>query len=458
MFDRLTKVLRLALAAAVVVAGVSSLALAAGFFTNGVPPAGGTQYPSTIPLTGNETIPADTNLLSGQNPASEAITTNQLAAFGQSQPALNNLIIGGDATTNLFQRATTGASETTTYAYGGPDRWAYWSGTGTAMTVSQSTTAASLPAGYGDSFRMQRTAAQTGVVQMCMAQEITTANSLQLAGTPVELDFHAYTGANFSPAAPFNMTAYIVYGTGTDEGMQKLAYGLNAGGGGSVGWTGQANATAAVISLGGVSTLGRYAAVANIPATATEVGVALCYTPVGTAGTTDAIYFSGIQLVRNNALASYVNATVGYNALTTNTATNTTIQATAFQRRNSQFEAWLQYGYYYRVNEVDTAGAVQSPAGVYDTTTTCSVDFRLPAPMFRTPTADLGNLSATTFKINPTTTAVVLATPFALLQVGASTTTDGVMSFKTTSETANTMCVLQSTASGAGYFGFTSEL
>src|ERR1700682_3523822 len=82
---------------------------AAGFFTNGVPTAGGTQYPSTIPLTGNETVPADTNLAQGLNPASEGITTAQLAAFGNANGAKANFLIGGDATTNLFQRATTGA-------------------------------------------------------------------------------------------------------------------------------------------------------------------------------------------------------------------------------------------------------------------------------------------------------------------------------------------------------------
>ena len=45
-----------------------------------------------------------------------------------------NWLIGGDATTNLFQRATTGSSVTTTLTYGGPDRWAYWSGTNTCSS------------------------------------------------------------------------------------------------------------------------------------------------------------------------------------------------------------------------------------------------------------------------------------------------------------------------------------
>lgn len=59
----------------------ATAAFAAGMLTNGLPVAGGTQYPSTIPLTGLETIPADTNLTGGLNPASEAITTKQLSQY-----------------------------------------------------------------------------------------------------------------------------------------------------------------------------------------------------------------------------------------------------------------------------------------------------------------------------------------------------------------------------------------
>ncbi len=233
---------------AALAAALSSASFAAGMFPG---------YPApTLPLTGNESVPADTELPGGQNPQTVLIPAMTLAGYMGSLPSKANVLIGGDATTNLFQRGTTGASQTTTVAYGGPDRWAYWSGTGTAMTVSRDSTAADLPSNYQYAFKMARTASQTGVIQMCMAQEIESANAYQFAGQTAELDFHAVTGANFS-AAGANMTAYIVTGTSTDEGMQKLAWGLNAGGGGSTAWTGQTNATAAVISLGAVSTAGR---------------------------------------------------------------------------------------------------------------------------------------------------------------------------------------------------------
>jgi hypothetical protein len=68
-------------------------------------------------------------------------------------------------------------------------------------------------------------------------------------------------------------------------------------------------------------------------------------------------------------------------------------------------------------------------------------------------------MSATTFKVDVSAVSapVVLATPFALLQVGASTTTSGVVSFKTTAETQFLLCTLNSTAAGAGAFAFNAE-
>src|SRR5258707_41543 len=225
--------------------------------------------PSSVPIVGSaDLVPVVPN---GQASAQGSwVSAPILAGYVGSQPTKGNALIGGDATTNLFQRATSGASVTTTVTYGGPDRWAYWSGTSTAMTVSRTSTSGDVPAGYLYAHKMARTSGQTGVVQMCMLQEIESANVYQFQGQTAELNFNAFTGANFS-AASSNMTAYIIYGTGSDQGVAgsaSVAYGLNAGGGGSGGWTGQANATAAGISLGGVSTAGRHGAGAAHPTAA----------------------------------------------------------------------------------------------------------------------------------------------------------------------------------------------
>ena len=257
--------------------------------------------------------------------------------LGIGSPSRGNALIGGDATTNLWQRGTAGtglSSATATYT-GSADRWAYFTGASTEFKVIRSSTAADLPAGYQYAFKFQRTASQTGVIQSCMIQIVESVNSYQFQGATAELDFHAYTGANFS-AASANMTAYIITGTGTDEGLSSLVAGS---------WTGQATATTAVISLGAVSTAGRYAAIVNIPAATTEIAVELCYKPVGTAGANDYIAFAGVQLVRNPANASFNNTTVGYSSTTAN------LTLAAFERRSQAIETVLQQRYYYRITE-----------------------------------------------------------------------------------------------------------
>lgn len=96
---------KLLLAALAVVSLGILPALAAGFFTQNLPPvfpAGttgnqnnlngvsiGTGY-TTLPLVGTELIPADTNLSAGLNPQSEAISVDQLRTYVQTPSALTS--------------------------------------------------------------------------------------------------------------------------------------------------------------------------------------------------------------------------------------------------------------------------------------------------------------------------------------------------------------------------------
>lgn len=435
--------LRHAFVGATLLAGVCAAALPA--FAGGL---WSTLPAPVIPMSGNEVLPCDTELANGANPQTEGCTVNNIAALANSGPSRGNAIIGGDFTTNLWQRSTSGTATTSgTPAYDSADRWAQWStSAGAQVTVSRSSASTDIPPAYQYAMKVAHTNTTAG--QVCVGQEIASINSYQFQGSTAELDFHAYTGAGFT-GANANMTAYIVYGTGSDEGIAKMAYTVNPLSGTASGWAGGAQAAAAVVNLGAVSTAGRYGVVANIPATATEIGVALCWTAT-VADTNDYIAFDGVQLIRNNANAAIASATVGYSS---NVA-----QLVGYDRRQASVEAQLQYSYYWRINEVDTANVIQGPGGYYDTTTTCSIAFSFPSPMRAAPTADVTGLSATTFKIAPTTTPVVLATPFGLLQVGSTSTTIGAMSFKTTAETQFVNCDLVSTAAGAGYFGFSAEL
>lgn len=375
----------------------------------------------------------------GNQYAPASLLGNYSASLGGNNPT--NLLIGGDSTTNLYQRGTTGSSVTTTLTYGGPDRWAYWSGTGTAMTVSRTTTAADLPTSltYRSGFKMARTSGQTGVVQMCMMQVVESANAYALSGQTAEIDFHATAGANFS-AANSQMTVYLITGNGADEAASTAAFNLNAGGGGSSLWTGQVNTGVAVTLVAGNN---RYTVGIPAPAGTTEAAVALCFTPVGTAGTNDYIAFSGIQLTPNSALTAAAG-TAGV-ALVNDT------RAKSFARRSQQQETALQQRYFYRLTETAAIAPVAPCAAVDTTHTNCLV--QVPVNMriapaialangFATPTsttqATLG--ACTTLSAATTVTSTVASINTALINCAATTVpAAGVASFLYSNNGAGTI-------------------
>jgi hypothetical protein len=408
----------------------------------------GAAFAQTIPLpyvTSVQPTDAFQDIVGGVPSAqNKYVSGATLAGFANGQPgavdSFNNVIVGGDATTNLFQRGTTGASQTTTVAYGGPDRFAYWSGASTAMTVSRTSAATDVPSqDYEYAFKMARTSGQTGVVQMCMAQEVESVNSYALQGQTVELDFHAIQGANYSGG---NIQAYIIYGTGTDDGMAKLAFGLNGGGGGSSGWAGQANAVAGSIAINSSTApaLNRYTVVGNIPVTATEVGIAICYTPTGTAGTNDYVAISGIALMRNASQSAYAG--------TANLSSSTL--ALSFPRRPLAVETALQYRYYYQITD---SPASTVPVTLCQATTTSAVvcPIQFPVPMRAAPTA---TASATTaFGDTATAGAPTACTAFAVVasstsvQAGKVTCTAGA----TTTAGGSSQLVYEATGANVNF-------
>lgn len=379
------------------------------------------------------------------------VNSATLANYSQSQPGGNaeNAIIGGDAGTNLFQRATTGSSVTTAVTYGGPDRFAYWSGTATAMTVSKTTTAGDLPAGltFNAGFKMARTSGQTGVVQVCMMQVVESVNAYAFSGATAEIDFHATAGATFT-GANSGMTAYLISGTAADEGAVNAAFGLNAGGGGGAGWTGQVN-TGVAVTISTTNT--RYSVVAPVPSGAKEVAVALCWTPVGTASTNDYIAFAGIQLTRNASLTS-----VAGSAGAVLSANDT--RAKSFARRTQALETAMQQRYAYAINEASiTAGAIAVGGGTaLGTSTTCSANVRFPQTM-RVAPSYANALSAATFKlVSASQAATALSTPFSATLV-ANSVDSASINFTTTGMTAKDSCELVS-AAGVGQMLWTAEL
>lgn len=355
--------------------------------------------------------------------------------FGAGSPTRNNAIIGGDATTNLWQRGTAGTATTSaTPAYDAPDRFAQWStSAGAGIQVSRDSASTDIFSGYQYSFKVAHTNTTAG--QICVGQEVESVNSYQYQGTTAEFDFHAYVGAGYTGAA--TLTAYIVYGTGTDDGIGKMAFTVNAAGT-SPGWAGGALATSAVIPLSTISTGGRFAAIGSIPATATEIGVAICYT-AGTTSTNDYVALAGLQLVRNTANAQFANTGVGYLSGATPNLT-----LASFERRPMTVEATLQYRYYWAWGETVSGeeAAPGSCTAFSATVAICTVP--LPVQMRINPVA-----AGTTCTIG-TLKRTVAGAATALSAFAASTTTTyAVVSG------ANALACIATVASGdtAGFSG-----
>ena len=341
------------------------------------------------------------------------VTASQLGAYSQTLAGGNadNAIVGGDFNQNTWARGTTSATINTTAAYG-PSDFFLWSGTSTNLVATQQTGAADILPASGILASARVTRSSTGVVQSCIAQEVESSVATRLAGTTAEFSFYALAGSGFS-AASSNLAVYIVTGTSTDEGSSKMAYGINALGGGGSAWAGSA-------VLGGTSgylipittVMTRYGVAAPIPATAKEVGVAICWTPVGTSPSNDYVDLANIQLVANPALTG-IAGTAGV-ALNAND-----VRLKSFVRRQTQAEIAVQQRYVYAVSEPATAVGVGF-SGNAVTTTTCNTSLAFPviqraAPTF---TAFGTALSASTWKINYAATSTTLATTFYVTTTG----------------------------------------
>lgn len=195
------------------------------------------------------------------------------------QPTPVNLLDNGAF--NVSQRGTATVSSITTTAKYLQDRWAVYAGTATSSSIGNTT---SVPATFLNGVQVQRTSGQTGVLPVCLVQEIPTSTVDAIAGQPVAFSAWLKAGGNFS-AANSLVTIKVSTGTGTDEGLATLISG----------WTGAAStSTTQAIT----TSWARYGWTTTIPASATEAAVQICFTPVGTAGTADYFQATGIQLNR----------------------------------------------------------------------------------------------------------------------------------------------------------------
>lgn len=329
---------------------------------------GGSICAQTIPagppaITGNESMPADTN--ASGNPATVTITTGMLAGTGQG--SMRNLLVGGDFFTNPFQRGTSFASLTPTTAAMTADRFFVYS-SGNTVTVAKKTTGADIAAASGilASLQVNRPSG-TDVTPICVGQVLPATETENLLGRNAVLSFFGLNGAAMSGAngAVQVSIAYATAadsatpGTNTDAFAKSTITGYTAVTALSPNTTGSVASAVATIPLS--TTWTRYAVYGAIPTTATSVGVKICYTPVGTGGATDFFDIARVQLEATNQ-----------------------VSAGGFSHRPPALEKTLAQAYSWVLTE--TNGAVY-PGGVLCTATANAwIALQPPVPLRITPT------------------------------------------------------------------------
>jgi hypothetical protein len=204
--------------------------------------------------------------------------TTFAATVAMSSSFKRNRLINGNMA--VAQRGTT-YSLTSTLAYGSIDRFfAAQNGTANGRFAQLAYNANGFA--YIALLGRNGSATTTGVIYA--GQTIETLNVAGLAGNSITLSFYAYAGANFS-AASSQINVVINSGTAADQGSASGVAGT---------WTGLSvilNATQAI-----TTSLTRYTFTATVPSNCQELQYYIAYTPVGTAGADDNIYFTGVQL------------------------------------------------------------------------------------------------------------------------------------------------------------------
>jgi hypothetical protein len=318
-------------------------------------------------MLGTELIQADTGLTGGQNPATVTVNVPTLGAGLSPLNNFRNMVIGGDFSTNLFQRGTSvtiasNASSVANYAadcFFGPavsDNSNTYTFAKTTITPGSQGAPAG---GFNGALNLFRVASQTGLGNIYAAHLLDTSEVIRSQGQTVTLSFWARADSKFSGAnSALNVYAQVGSGalaSGNQGAGVTNAVGFNGGvTGGAATWTNantlipslrstitpvnpsaqtQINAVAATsTTLGGVgatwvtgtawsnaaavsitTTWQRYSVSFNVPtfvattSAITQLGFAIGYTPVGSApaANTDGFFLLGVQFEIGSAASPF---------------------------------------------------------------------------------------------------------------------------------------------------------
>jgi hypothetical protein len=201
--------------------------------------------------------------------------------LNSSNPGKNRLINGS---LNIWQRGTSLVNPTRAGSFYLADRWGTNRlGDAAGATVSQNTSA---PTGFRYSLALQRTAANASTASLSLFHTLETSDSIGLQGKSVVLSFYAKAGANYSGGS---LAVSLLSGTGTDEFIASF--------------TGSSTIISASQSI--TASWVRYYFTGVIGASATEIGLSMSWTPTGSAGADDTVYFSGIKLENGTSATNF---------------------------------------------------------------------------------------------------------------------------------------------------------
>ena len=366
----------------------------------------------TVQATVNSAI---TSINSGITPASMATTP------------FRNYIDNGEFA--IYQRGTaataggttSGCNSTATGGYSA-DRWCVDTNVGSGAGYSQVITSSPPPVvGSAQSLKVYRNSGAL-TQPVCAIQEIPTSEAIDLQGQPAVLSFYAQALAGLAADNGNVISANIITGTGSDEGLGTVTASPAI----TPAFTGLATLATANYTLS-ASAWNRYTLTASVPTSVKEIAVEICFTPTATgAGATDGFALSQVQLEQGTAPSAYEFRPYG-------------VELAKYQR------------YFYSITEPATGIPVAN--GVLTSTTSCALSLPLPQPMRAAPvTAGVTfagtALSTSTFRIQDSTTST-LASTFLVFGNGATTTQLGLTATLTTASTAGWGCQLQGAGGGA---------
>ena len=292
-----------------------------------------------------------------------AVTPQNMATFA----AWRNYLDNGEFA--VQQRGTSAIAGGTTGApVYVPDRWAVSTNVASGAGYGQIVTSTPSPVtGSAQSFKVYRNSGAL-TQPVCTIQEIPTSESQDFQGQPVTLSFYAQALSGLSADNGNVINAYIIYGTGTDQGLGTLTASPAI----TPAWSGINSSITAAYTLS-ASTWNRYTLTGSIPTTANEVGVEICFTPTATgAGSTDGFAVADAQLEQGTAASSFEYRPYG-------------VELAKYQR------------YFVQVADLAATYTFPSVCNVTTANTTVKCSYILPVTMRTTPTTTVS--TATSFGI-----------------------------------------------------------